>query len=90
MDETKGRYVTTTRIKPTAIPPDGVNKIFYNDDDWETVEIFESFSEAEAAQIAAYKKEAEIPGRVDSLEASQEEITLCLADIIGGATNNAN
>lgn len=90
MDETKGRYVKVTRPKPTAVPPDGVNKLVYDNDDWETVEVFEPFTEIELAQMEKQKKTEAIPGRVDNLEASQEEITLCLADMIGGVTNNAN
>ena len=87
MDETKGRYVTVYRPKPTAVPPDGVNKIAYYDDDWETVREFVPFTEEELKQVEIDNKNKEIPARVDSLEVVQEEVVLYMADMIGGAAN---
>lgn len=87
MDETKGYYTTVTRPKPTAVPPDGVNKVAYFDDDWETVQEFVPYAPQELEAIENNKRSNELPNRVDTIETTQEEMVLFLADMIGGATN---
>lgn len=92
MEETPGYYTTVMRIKPTATPPDGVNKVVYYDDDYEEVEEFTPYSKeiVEASQQQAEKNEKiqELPDKVDTIETTQDQIILAMADMIGGANEN--
>ncbi len=47
----KGYYKTTIRVKKDAIPIDNITKYAWNDDDYETVEVFVEYTEEEMAEI---------------------------------------
>lgn len=75
------------KTKPNAIPPDGVNKFSYNPDDYEEVE---TVLEPTNDQLNFFAREDfMINGnqRVSSVEETQNEIVLYLADAIGGSTS---
>ena len=49
---TNGYYTSEVRIKKDAIPIDNITKFAWNDDDYETVEVFVEYTEEEMAEIA--------------------------------------
>lgn len=49
---TNGYYTSEVRIKKDAIPIDNVTKFAWDDDDYETVEVFVEYTEEEMAEIS--------------------------------------
>lgn len=49
---TNGYYTTKIRIKEDAKPIDNVTKFAWNDDDYETVEVFVEYTDEEMTEIA--------------------------------------
>ncbi len=49
---TNGYYTSEVRIKKDAMPIDNITKFAWNDDDYETVEVFVEYTEEEMAEIA--------------------------------------
>lgn len=87
-DNALGYYRESVRIKPNAMPPDGINKIAYYDDDYETVTEFIPFSEEDLAMMI--RPTDSTKERLDAIQKTQEELVLVVADIIGGGTVDAN
>lgn len=86
MEDQQGYYSYAKRLKPDAIPPDGINKLAYYDDDWEEGfhEEFKLLSAEEQAQIDHKKKIDALPDKMENVENTQEELVLAIADILGG------
>ena len=74
-DAAKGSLTETVRIRPDAVPVDGVNKLVYEDGDYEPVMIFAPY----AAQ--------ETPSTEDTLLelTADHEYRLCMLEL-GGET----
>lgn len=53
---TNGYYTSEVRIKKDAMPIDNITKFAWNDDDYETVEVFVEYTEEEMAEIADAKQ----------------------------------
>lgn len=49
---TNGYYTSEVRIKKDAMPIDNITKFAWNDDDYETVEVFVEYTEEEMAEMA--------------------------------------
>ncbi len=84
-DMSKGYIRTENRLKSNAVPPDGVNKLQYDEDDWETVEEYVAYTPEDAAYFNRLREEQTASDRLNNLEISQNDVVLALADIIGGA-----
>lgn len=52
---TNGYYTSEVRIKNDAIPIDNITKFAWNDDDYETVEVFVEYTEEEMAEMARHE-----------------------------------
>ena len=71
-DLTRGSLTETVRIRPDAVPVDGVNKLVYEDGDYEPVMIF-----------APYAAEPEAPTVEDTLLelTADHEYRLCMLEL---------
>ncbi len=89
-----GRYVLKTIVKPGAVPPDGVNKMAYYDEDYQDVEEWVPYTEAEKKMISQFKAEDDfmLTGneRLTNVESVQDDLVVFMGDIIGGAASTAS
>lgn len=83
----KGYYIQEYGIKPTAEPLSATKSV-YLDSDWEWREVFVPATEEEIAFMEQQEVSRTIPSRVDTLEATTDEVVLFLADAIGGSAND--
>lgn len=86
-DTEAGVLYETTIVRAGAIPPDGVDKMAYTDDDFEVVQVYEPYTPEQLEFIEQQKRDAE-QREADALAARQSaEYFNALTSAFGGATD---
>lgn len=86
-DPNKGVIYETTIIREGATPPDGVEKTAYTTEDFETVTVYEPYTEEQLAFIEEQKR-LEEQRQADALAARQSaEYFNALTSAFGGVDN---
>lgn len=84
----KGYWTKEIRIKADATPIDDVTKFAWDDDDYEEVDVWYEYTDEELENIDRYEQEHDLfengNKRLKTLELSQNDLILAIADILGG------
>ena len=81
-----GYYSIVYKIKDGAIPPDNINKFAYTSEDYEAVQVWHEYTDAEKAEIEYLEEYTPIkdnlPTIVDTLENGIAELGDIIGDIV--------